>query len=143
MGATTAVQKDFTYLLPNELGGETLLAAGLVAASAQGSGVTVGRGWHDIQIITTAIEIATGDENYIFDIEANTVAAPSTWVRLATVATLGAATPTGRNAGDVAANSIRVAIFNPNDYQIRLNLSVIGTIASGINATVKVLRHVG
>jgi hypothetical protein len=138
MAATAAIQEVYSNRRETaNLGGVTLKAAALVAASEQTTGVIVGKGIYKVVVETTAVEIATGDECYIIDIEANTADTTATWIRLATVACLGAATPTGRATGAIAANTLIAFVENPYDYQLRVNLSVIGTIATGINYSVK------
>ncbi len=116
------------------LGAIAAKAAGLVAASAGHTAVTLEAGNFCAQIDWTACEIATGDENYVIVVEANTIAAPTVWNYLGVVAVLGAATPCGMDTAP-ATGSMKAAFNNPYNYQVRMHTFVVGTVATGINFT--------
>lgn len=114
-------------------GGTALKAAGLVAATAAGTGIQMGHGWFTVQMDWTAAEIASNDEFYKVTIEANTLAATTTWTEIGVLAVL-AATEVNASSGDATATgSIRAAFFNTKNYQVRVKTWVSGTIATGIN----------
>lgn len=137
MAGTDATATNYLYLKNAAVGGTALKAAGLETASAQGSGVLVGRGWFQIEVTVSAVEVASNDERYAIDIEANTADATTTWKRLATVLDIGALEVTGRQADDAVGTYV-AAVYNPYDYQIRYASHVVGTIATGFNAAIKV-----
>lgn len=113
----------------------SLKAAGLIAASTASTGVVMGRGWFIVKVVTTAVEIASNNELYNITFDANTVAASSTWVRLHGSVVLGATEVTGQDDSADAAEYV-IAVWNPYDYQVRVNTLVVGTIATGANFTV-------
>lgn len=116
--------------------GQTLKAAALVAATTAETGVTLGRGWFIVRVLATAVEIASNDELYIIDLEANTVAADTTWKSIAPSMAMGA-TEMVASAGDaLGTEDIVFAVFNPYDYQVRVKTWVSGTIATGANFSV-------
>jgi hypothetical protein len=135
MADTSAVAANMLYLRERAVGGTTIKAAGLVAASEQGSGVIAGRGWIEFQTTIAAIEVASNDELYIIDIEANTADTTGTWVRIGTLFAGGAQEFTGRDTDDTT-GTITCKLFNPYDYQVRYNVGVVGTIATGINVAI-------
>ena len=116
-------------------GGVVLKAAGLVAADTAETGVFLGRGWHVINLVWTACEAATNDEFYNVQFQANTAAATSTWLDLPNVA-FGDTLLLGGAAETSATGDMAFAIFNPYDYQVRVNTWVTGTIATGMNFAV-------
>ena len=124
-----------TFSTENKLGGITLLAQGLVAASAQSSSTFLGKGRYRVVTTITAAEIATNDENYVVDLEANTSGATTTWYRLATIYADGAKEITGR-AVDATTDTYEVIVDNPYDYQVRVATNVSGTVATGVNVGV-------
>ena len=136
MAGTDATALNYLYKQQTGDGGVTLQAAGLVTASAQNTAVAAGRGWYKIVCTVSAVEVASNDERYAIDIEANTADTTGTWFRLATVLDIGAAEVTGRQADDTTGTYV-AAVFNPNDYQIRAVNHVLGTIATGFNCVVK------
>lgn len=135
MAASTAARATF-HDQDSLLGGVELKAAGLVAASAQGSGVTLGKGRYLIECTTTAVEIDTNDEVYSVNLEANTAAATSTWYNIGTVALFGATEITGQKDSG-AAETTYMIVENPYDNQVRYSIGVAGTIATGINIAIK------
>lgn len=136
MAGTDATALNYLYQQQIGDGGVSLQAAGLVTASAQGTAVTAGRGWYKIVCTVSAVEVASNDERYAIDIEANTSDATTTWKRLATVLDIGALEVTGRQADDTTGTYV-AAVFNPNDYQIRACCHVLGTVGTGFNCVVK------
>ena len=115
-----------------DMGGVELLASGVLAASAAGAGVKVGRGRFDVVFIleaaTTTID-ATNHGN--FYVEANTVAAPTVWVKLA-------ALHLDVDVLDTAGAGVKVLIpiFNPCNHQIRLNYVEVGTTSITVSAKI-------
>jgi hypothetical protein len=118
------------------LGGVALKAAGLVAADDQSTAVIVGKGKFKLVVVISAIEIASNDEYYIIDLEANTAAATSTWFTLATLFAGGATEKVNKPDGVVG--TYVTLVENPYDYQVRVATNVMGTIAAGINFTVDI-----
>jgi len=137
MSSTTATALNYANHVENSLGGVSLYASANVTADAQGTAVMAGRGWYQIVTTMTAIEVASSDELYIVDIEANTADTTSTWYRLATVAAVGANNVTGRTDDDTARTFV-AAVFNPYDYQIRVTFSLVGTTNDSTGITVAV-----
>lgn len=115
--------------------GTTLKAAGLVAADTNETGVFIGRGWFIVRIATTAVEIASNDELFNIYLEANTIAADTTWDQLGGNVVLGATEVTGGQPDSTDAGTYDICVFNPHDHQVRIVTKVNGTIASGINFT--------
>jgi hypothetical protein len=134
MAATAATPATF----PTEmnLGGTALKAAGLVAADAQTTAVFVGKGKFRVVTTISAIEIASNDEVYIIDLEANTGAVTGTWFTLATLFAGGATEKI--NKPDSVVGTYVTVVENPYDYQVRVATSVLGSIATGINFTVDI-----
>ena len=126
---------------PDKLEGIDLKTAGLVAATANETEVYVGGGQFEAKANITAIEVATGDEQYICEIQANSLAATTTWKRIATLFALGADGATGRAADDVVEVN-KVVVINPYDNEVRVTTNVAGTIATGINYTVKAYHNI-
>lgn len=128
-----------TWSPDGKLGAVALKAAGLIAASAAETAVEVGKGKFRAVSNITAIETASGDEQYIGLIEANTRAATTTWYEIATLFARGASAATGRSGADVA-DEEEIIVDNPYDYQVRVNTKVVGSVATGINYTVSAYR---
>jgi hypothetical protein len=117
-------------------GGIALKAAGLIAADTASAGVYLGRGTYLIRVVWTACEVASGDELYNITIEGNTSGATSTWKKLGGQLFLGANAVNGGD-GDAPATGDEVfTVYNPGDYQVRVNTFVNGTIATGCNFSV-------
>lgn len=126
-----------TYGIDYGSGGVSLKAAGLIAADTASTGAFLGRGWHLARIAWTACEIATGDELYNVQFQADTKAAEGTYgTDLVNVSFGGSAVPLGGAAATAATGEQWVGFFNPNDNQVRVNTWVNGTIATGFNFTV-------
>lgn len=118
------------------MGGVALKAAGLVAATTAETAILAGHGWMTVQMDWTAAEIASNDEYYLITIEANTLAATTTWTRIGILEFLGAVEKTIE--GDATATgTTRASFFNSKNYQIRVKTWVAGTIATGINFSAK------
>ena len=115
------------------MGGTVLKAAGLVAATAGHTAVTLGHGKFTIQLDWTACEIASNDELYIITVEANTLAATSTWTKIGDLLTIGATEVVASSGDGLAAGSVRASFENTKNYQIRIKTWVSGTVATGIN----------
>lgn len=121
-----------------ELGAVELKASGNVQGSTKNAEAAVyaGKGRFKVRLDVTVLDVASGDELYIVDVEANTVAAPATFKRVATLLTLGDKAATGRDADD--AIDSYVALFeNPEDYQVRLVTYLKGSTAGGITYSAK------
>jgi hypothetical protein len=132
MGETAATPAVFsTGML---IGGTALHAAGLFTASAQDTGVELGKGKFKIVTTITAIEVDTTGEAYIIDIEASTRAAPTVWFTLGTAFAGGKADTTKKVVA--AAGTYVTIVENPYDYLVRVTLSVLGSPSTGINFTV-------
>ena len=121
-----------TFGLDYGSGGIALKAAALVAADTAETAVFLGRGWSAMRIVWTACEIASNDELYNVVFQANTAAATSTYYDLGNIC-FGATEVTGGMDDSPATGEIWLAIFNPYDYQVRVNTKVSGTIATGMN----------
>lgn len=124
-----------TYGIDYGSGGVALKAAGLVAADTAETAVTVGRGWYLARIVWTACEIATGDEFYNVQFQADTAAAAGTFIDLTNVA-FGNSALLGGAAATAGTGEMWVGVFNPYDNQMRVKTWVTGTIATGFNYTV-------
>lgn len=134
MGETAATPAVFPTEM--ELGGTALKAAGLVAASTQETAVFLGKGKFRIVTAITAIEIASNDEHYTIDLEADKSSAAGTYFTLATLFAGGATEVMGKP--DAVVGRYVTIVENPYDYNVRVTTSVIGSIAGGggINFTV-------
>lgn len=117
-------------------GGVALNAAGLIEVDTTATAVEVGKGMYKFVAVVTAIEVASNDEIFSIDIEANTRAATSTWKTIASIS-LGVSEITGRTADDAAGTYVFYG-ENPNDYQIRCHTKLSGSVATGINYTLSV-----
>lgn len=115
-----------------------LKAAGLVAASADGSILDIGAGFVDGDIVldVSAVEIATGDEIYTISIEMSNVAAMTSGSSCAAkkvfgnlVVPMDAALSTAGRYVVPFRNEEGGTLFR----YVRLSTLVAGTIATGIN----------
>ena len=134
MADSAATALDMSNHLEATAGKVELYAQALTAASTQGSAVMAGRGWYQILVEVTAIEVDT-DEEYVVDIEANTADTTGTWYRIGTAYFDGAQERSMRQADGVVGTQL-CAVYNPFDYQIRATVGVVGTISTGINVGV-------
>lgn len=125
-----------TWSPDGKLGAVSLKAAGLITADGTETAVIVGKGKYRIVLTTTAVEIASNDEFYLVELEANTSGATSTWYSIGVLACLGALEVTHRDTDTAAAESYEVIVDNPYDYQVRVRYYVNGAIATGANFTV-------
>ena len=123
-----------TWSPDGKLGGVEIVASTAVTADANSTGVVVGKGKIRIVVDVTAIEVASNDEFFNIDIEANTEADTSTWYRIGNLC-LGADGATGRAADD-AIDEYEFIVDNPYDYQIRAATYVNGTISTGITFSI-------
>jgi hypothetical protein len=121
------------YTPDTMLGATVLKAAGLVAADTNHSAVLVGHGPFAIRAAWTANEIASNDELYIVVVEANTLAATTTWTQIGVLLVTGATEVIGGVADGAATGAVKQGFINPYDYQIRLATYVNGALASGFN----------
>ena len=112
-------------------GGTEIRATGLTDVDETGTSYEVGKGRYKIVIVVSAIEIASNDENYNIDIEANTRAATSTYKTIGGLS-LGPTEMTGRSSDDTIGTYV-ILIDNPNDHQIRTHVRLVGSVATGIN----------
>ncbi len=121
----------------NKLGGVTLKAAGLIAADTNSTAVFLGKGKFRVVTTWTACEVGDGDELYHICLDADTLAAAATYYEIATIAVLGAATPTGRDAADTDGDgSKEIIVDNPYDSNVRVRTCVNGTVSTGCNFSV-------
>jgi len=125
-----------TFGLDYGSGGVAMKAAALVAADTAETGVFLGRGWFAVRIVWTACEVATGDEMYNVEFQANTAAVTGTWLELGNMSFGASATPLGGAVATAATGEQWLAFFNPYDNQVRVNTWVAGTIATGFNFSV-------
>lgn len=116
-----------------------LKAAGLVAASADGTILDLGEGLFDGYLVldVTAVEVATGDEIYTVSVEGSSVAAMTSLSCCLAKKVLGNLVVPMDNATGVGRF---VVPFRNEDNgvlkrYIRLSTLVAGTIATGINFT--------
>ena len=123
-----------TWSPDGKLGGVEIVASAAVTKDTNSTGVIVGKGKIRIVVDVTAIEVASDNELYNIDIEANTEAASSTWYRIGNLC-LGAAVATGRAADD-AIDEYEFIVDNPYDYQIRATTYVVGSVATGITFSI-------
>ena len=117
-------------------GGVALKATGLVEVDTESTAVEVGKGMYKFVAVVSAIEIASNDELYTIDVEANTRDATTTWKTIATL-TLGPVEVTGRTSDDTTGTYVFYG-ENPGDYQIRNHTKLTGSVATGINYTLAV-----
>jgi hypothetical protein len=116
----------------------SLKAAGLVAASAAGATIVdIGAGFVDAEVVidVTAVEVATGDEKYVFVLEASNTADMSAGSVTLVEFPMGVATaPMDANTG---VGRFMVPFTNEQNgtmYRyVRAYTRVAGTIATGIN----------
>jgi len=124
-----------TWSPDGKLGGVEIVASTAFTGDTTNSdGVTVGKGKMRIVVAVTAIEVASSNELFNIDIEANTEAASTTWYRIGNLC-LGAAEVTGRAADD-AIDEYEFIVDNPYDYQIRATTYVVGSVATGITFSI-------
>lgn len=109
--------------------GTVLQASTTITSSTNTTGVEVGKGKFVVVITTTAIHQESGFDNVSFWVEANTKAATTTYTQLACLP-IGDATGVGVAIGSTGVGSFPVYINNPYDYQIRLNVDVLGSTDS-------------
>lgn len=114
-------------------GAISLKAAGLIAADTAHTEVEVGHGPFCVRAEWTANEIASNDELYIVVVEANTLAAPTTWTQIGVLLVTGATEVIGGIADGAAAGSVKQGFNNPYDDKIRLKTFVNGSLATGFN----------
>lgn len=125
---------DITY--PTRVagvGGVSLKAAGLIAATTAHTAVDIGTGPFSVMATVTACEVASNDELYILAVEANTIAAPTVWANIGVFAAFGATEKLASMGDTPEATTFgwKAAFHNPYDYQVRLKTWVSGTIAGG------------
>lgn len=114
-------------------------AAGLVAASADGTIIDLGDGLFDgfLVLDVTAVEVATGDEKYTISVEGSSVAAMTSLSVCLAKITLGNVIVPMDDPTDVG----RFVVPFRNEQNgvlkryVRLSTLVAGTIATGINFT--------
>ena len=128
-----------TWSPDGKLGAVALKAAGLITEDTMGTAVYFGKGKFRIVTDITVLEIASDDELYFIDIEANTRDATTTWLRVGHLFAGGAKEVTGRTGDDVV-DEHEIIIDNPYDYQIRYHIWVVGSVTTGINFTVDAYR---
>lgn len=119
-----------------KLGALSLKAAGLITADGTATAVEIGKGKYRIVLTTTAVEIASNNELYVVELEANTRNTTTTWYTIGTLAVLGAKEVTGRDTDTADAGVYEIIVDNPYDYQVRVRYYVNGTIATGCNFSV-------
>lgn len=116
------------------IGPVSLWTAANTTTTANGTAATAGQGLYLIKIVASALEIASNDEIYGISVQANTVAASSTWYEIGRL-TLGCLEKNGVGTDDIA-DTFWIGVYNPYDYQIRIRTVVAGTIdTTGINFT--------
>jgi len=124
---------------PNEckLGAVALKASGNTTGSTKtvGTAIEVGNGRFLCETKITVLDVASNDERYTIDIEANSRDATTTWRRVATVFAGGAKEVTGRDDDD-AASEHQVIVDNPYDYQVRYVIYLVGSTATGITSAI-------
>jgi hypothetical protein len=121
--------------------GTALKAAALVAADTAETAVFVGRGKYWVELVWTALEIATGDEVYFVQFQHDTAAAVGTYLDGMCLA-FGNGALMGGAASSAASGRLVVGLWNPYDNNVRVNTWVTGTIATGFNFSVKVYPDV-
>ena len=120
----------------NEVDGVTLKASTTETASTTTAGVIIGKGNYEIEIIISAIDVASGDEYYGLLIEANTQNTTGTWYTLA-ANRFGHSTVNSTGVSD-SAFTYKLRVENPHDHQMRVRSVIGGTSAS---ITYSVLAH--
>jgi hypothetical protein len=110
-----------------------LKAAGLIAATTAHLEVVQGHGPFCVRAALTACEIASNDEFYKVVVEANTLAAPTTWTEIGVLGVFGATEVMATSGDSSATAAVKAGFMNPYDYEVRLKTYVSGTIATGIN----------
>lgn len=116
----------------------TLRAASLIAADTDEAGVYLGHGSYVANIVWTACEIGTGDEVYFIRLEALKEDG-STWVPITPAMGFGNSALLGGGGADAAAGNVVVGFYNPHSGNVRVSTYVTGTIATGMNFSVKAL----
>lgn len=102
-------------------------ASGAITATEVGTAFTFsGKAWLNVNV--SALDIVSNDEFYSFVIEANTRAATSTWLEIAS-SSMGALEVSG-NGLDGVVGPLMLGFINPYDYQVRLTVRVGGTTPS-------------
>jgi hypothetical protein len=131
MGETAATPAVFPTGM--NIGGLALKASGAVTSSTQETAVIVGKGKFRIVTTVTAVDVASTDEGYVVNLEANTAAATSTWFTLATLLA-GGATTVWKMPSVVIGTYVTI-VENPYDYQVRVTTTC---LASGSSITFSV-----
>jgi hypothetical protein len=109
--------------------GTVLQASTTITASANTTGVEMGKGIYVVKIDVTAVHQESGFDNVMFFVESNTKGATSTWEQIASLP-IGDATGVGVALGSTGVGTFPVAAINPNDNAIRLGVYVLGSTDS-------------
>ena len=115
-----------------------LKAAGLVAASANGTGIEVGEGKFNARMVVdvSAIEIADGDEKYVLHLVGGDDSSFTNSTSLGSIE-LGASTSGIEGNVDSEVGRFEIPVSNVKGGviypHVRLRTVVSGTIAAGIN----------
>lgn len=117
-------------------GGQTLLASTQFTADAQGAAITVGKGLYHVVFNLTAEDTAIDDTNAgIAYVQANTVAAATTWVEIGCIP-FRAASSGGAGGGVAAVGAHSIVVDNPYDHQLRVAFEAIGSPDITFSATI-------
>jgi hypothetical protein len=115
-----------------------LKAAGLVAASANGTGIEVGEGKFNARMVidVSVIEIATGDEKYVLHLVGGDDSDFTNSTSLGSIEVGGATSGIEGNVDstpgrfEIPVSNVKAGVIYPH---VRLRTVISGTIATGIN----------
>ena len=116
-----------TQVVPWHNGGTALQAAATITTDTASTAVVIGNGRFDVVIDVDALTLGTGGDLIVFDIEANSLAATSTWKSIGNLV-LGDATARGQAM--TATGDYKISVDNQSDYQIRLYVYLTGSASS-------------
>lgn len=119
-----------TWSPEGKLGAVTLEASAAHATNdAVGTAVFIGKGKKRIVTDATVVKVSGNNEMYLITLEANTIAATTTYKTIATLFAGGDTSVTGRDTDDVL-DSQEIIIDNPYDYQVRVRSNMVGSSPS-------------
>jgi hypothetical protein len=116
-----------TQVVPWHNGGTALQAAATITTDTASTAVVIGNGRFDVVIDVDALTLGTGGDLIVFDIEANSLAATSTWYSIGNLV-LGDATSRGQAM--TATGEYKISVDNQSDYQIRVYAYLTGSASS-------------
>ena len=119
------------------IGGITLHAAGAIVATTADTAVFVDKCSFMCETDWSACDVTSSDEFYLLTIEANTLAAPTTWNVIAQPLCLSVGAHNASAGDATGTGQMRIGVDNPYNNQIRTKIWIVGTTPS-INFVTKI-----